>query len=104
MYYEHSDICSMHLIVVFLQILDLEAKVENLEADLAQRGGKKNAKNSENLPNGSATHELTGFRGVVTCVKFHPVLSMVVAAGEDGTVKVWDFVNATCAHTFAEHG
>ena len=22
----------------------------------------------------------------------------------DGTVKVWDFVNASCAYTFAEHG
>jgi hypothetical protein len=62
--------------------------VEQLEEDLAQRGGKKGKANSENLPKPVARNELAGFRGVVSCVKFHPVVAVVVAAGEDGTVKV----------------
>ena len=70
------------------QINDLESKVEQLEEDLAQRGGKKGNKNSENLPKPVARHELQGFRGVVTNVRFHPVIAVVVGSGEDGTVKV----------------
>ena len=62
--------------------------MEQLEEDLAQRGGKKGKANSENLPKGPARHELSGFRGVVTSVKFHPSISVIVASGEDGTVKV----------------
>lgn len=62
--------------------------MEQLEEDLAQRGGKKGKANSENLPKGPARHELSGFRGVVTNVKFHPSISVIVASGEDGTVKV----------------
>jgi hypothetical protein len=76
------------LTVAAWKILDLEGKVEQLEEDLAQRGGKKGNKNSENLPKPVAKNELAGFRGVVSCVKFHPVVAVVVAAGEDGTVKV----------------
>jgi len=68
--------------------LELEGKAEQLEEDLAQRGGKKGKANSDNLPKGGARHELSGFRGVVTSVKFHPSISVIVAAGEDGTVKV----------------
>jgi len=79
--------------VVRLQkrIMELEAKVEQCEADLAERGGKKGKANSANLPKNVARHELSGFRGPVTHVSFHPVVPLVVACAEDGTVKVWDY-------------
>ena len=63
--------------------------MEQLEEDLAQRGGKKGKANSDNLPKPVARNELSGFRGVVSAVKFHPSISVVAACGEDGTVKVF---------------
>jgi len=91
--------------VVRLQkkINDLEAKVEQLEEDLAQRGGKKGNKNSENLPKPIARHELSGFRGVVNDVRFHPTISMIAAAGEDGTVKVWDYESGEFERSLRGH-
>eukprot|EP00656_Telonema_subtile_P015744 TRINITY_DN18284_c0_g1_i2.p1 TRINITY_DN18284_c0_g1~~TRINITY_DN18284_c0_g1_i2.p1 ORF type:complete len:383 (-),score=66.67 TRINITY_DN18284_c0_g1_i2:80-1228(-) len=79
--------------VVRLQkkIMDLEAKVEQCETDLAERGGKKGKVNSASLPKNVARHELSGFRGPITAVGFHPVVPLVAASGEDGTVKVWDY-------------
>jgi len=91
--------------VVRLQkkINELEAKVEQLEEDLAQRGGKKSATNSENLPKGHFAHELQGFRGVVTNVRFHPVVAVIAAAGEDGTVKVWDYESGQFERSLRGH-
>eukprot|EP00658_Telonema_sp_P-2_P023521 TRINITY_DN19432_c0_g1_i1.p1 TRINITY_DN19432_c0_g1~~TRINITY_DN19432_c0_g1_i1.p1 ORF type:complete len:422 (-),score=78.60 TRINITY_DN19432_c0_g1_i1:398-1663(-) len=79
--------------VVRLQkkIMELESKVEQAETDLAERGGKKGKSNSASLPKTVARHELSGFRGPVTHVCFHPVVPLVAASGEDGTVKVWDY-------------
>lgn len=91
--------------VVRLQkkINDLESKVEQLEEDLAQRGGKKGNKNSENLPKPVARHELQGFRGVVTNVRFHPVIAVVVGSGEDGTVKIWDYESGEFERSMRGH-
>lgn len=91
--------------VVRLQkkILDLEGKVEQLEEDLAQRGGKKGAKNSECLPKGMSRYELQGFRAQVTSVRFHPNISVVAASGEDGTVKVWDYESGDFERSLRGH-
>ena len=62
--------------------------IEQLTEDLAQRGGKKASKNTENLPKPVAKHEFQGFRNTVTDVRFHPVVTFVAASSEDGTVKV----------------
>jgi len=79
--------------VVRLQkkIMELESKTDQLESDLADRGGKKGKANSTNLPKNIAKHELSGFRAPVTHIAFHPVVPLVAASGEDGTVKVWDY-------------
>jgi len=37
-------------------------------------------------------------------LEFHPRGNLLATASGDGTVKIWDFVNACCAQTFAEHG
>jgi WD40 repeat protein len=37
-------------------------------------------------------------------VEFHPRGNLLATASGDGTVKIWDFVNACCAQTFSEHG
>lgn len=70
------------------QIMELESKAEQLQTDLADRGGKKGKANSTNLPKNVAKHELSGFRGPVTHIAFNPVVPLVAASGEDGTVKV----------------
>ena len=70
--------------------------MEQLEEDLAQRGGKKGKANSENLPKGPARHELSGFRGVVTSVKFHPSISVIVASSPDGVSGRSSNVDTSC--------
>ena len=39
----------------------------------------------------------------VSGVAFHPKGTHLATSGGDHTIKLWDFVNACCTHTFAEH-
>ena len=36
-------------------------------------------------------------------VQFHPMGSHLVTASGDGTVKIWEFAQAKCTHTFFDH-
>lgn len=45
-----------------------------------------------------------GHQDWVGGVSFHPRGNFLATSSGDGTVKVWDFVNASCAYTFTEHG
>jgi len=91
--------------VVRLQkkINDLEAKLAQADEDLAQRGGKKGSKNTENLPKPVSRLQLAGCREQLTMVKFHPVLSSVVACSEDATVKMWDYESGDFERSLRGH-
>ena len=55
-----------------------------------------NLENSENIMTGE------GHKDWICGVDFHPQGSHLVTSGGDKSVKVWDFVNSTIAHTFAD--
>ena len=45
-----------------------------------------------------------GHQDWVGGVAFHPKRNYLATTSGDGTVKIWDFINASCAYTFSEHG
>ena len=44
-----------------------------------------------------------GHKDWVSGIDFHPKGSHLVTSSGDCTIKVWDFINASCTHTFKEH-
>ena len=54
-----------------------------------------NMENGENIMTGE------GHKDWICGIDFHPAGSHLVTSGADKAVKVWDFVNSTIAHTFA---
>ncbi len=50
------------------------------------------------IAGGFCTHSFTGHAGVVMRVLFHPKQLQLFSGGDDGSVRVWDLVDKTCAH------
>tara|TARA_B110000503_G_C7026866_1_gene362259 strand:- start:63 stop:209 length:147 start_codon:yes stop_codon:yes gene_type:complete len=44
-----------------------------------------------------------GHKDWVSGIAFHPRGSHLVTSSGDCTIKIWDFLNASCTHTFKEH-
>ena len=44
-----------------------------------------------------------GHKDWVSGIAFHPKGSHLATSSGDSTIKVWDFINASCAHTFKDH-
>ena len=55
-----------------------------------------------NLDNGENIMTGEGHKDWIGSADFHPLGSHLVTAGGDKSVKVWDFVSAGIAHTFAD--
>ncbi len=55
-----------------------------------------------NLDNGENIMTGEGHREWIAAADFHPLGSHLVTAGGDKAVKIWDFVSAGIAHTFAD--
>jgi U3 small nucleolar RNA-associated protein 13 len=49
------------------------------------------------------THSFSGHGGVVLRVLFHPKQLLLVSAGADCEVRVWDLVDRSCVHVFKGH-
>ena len=71
-----------------LQVLDLEAKVAQLEEEISNHGGVAKRGKEDAVPRAPERYTLTGHRNSINSVKFHPVFSIVASASEDATVKV----------------
>lgn len=56
------------------------------------------------MPNGDLIMCGEGHIDWIGGVDFHPRGNLLSTASGDGTVKLWDFASASCAHTFTEHG
>jgi len=53
-----------------------------------------NLENEENIMTGE------GHKDWIAAIDFHPAGSHLATGGGDKSVKVWDFVNSSIAHTF----
>lgn len=78
------------------KIGELESTIENLSSELKNVSKMKkttaNAAETETLfPKFPPTHKLTGHKGMVNKVTYHPMFGMIASAGEDAMIKIWDF-------------
>ncbi|KIO34823.1 hypothetical protein M407DRAFT_63897 [Tulasnella calospora MUT 4182] len=85
------------------KIMDLENRNALLTEELNTSPGKRAASQADWVPRAPPRHVLTGHRGVVNRVTFHPVFSLVVSASEDSTVKVWDWETGEFERTLKGH-
>ncbi len=73
------------------KVLELERIVAQNAKIHAHRTGTENGTpgvNRRMLPRLPCTHTLQGHTASVTCVRVHPVFTVVVSGSEDGTIKV----------------
>jgi platelet-activating factor acetylhydrolase IB subunit alpha len=75
------------------KVLELERTVAQSAKIHAHRAGATAAGDNGGagrrmLPRLPCTHTLQGHSAVVTCVKVHPVFTVVVSGSDDGTIKV----------------
>ena len=75
------------------KVLELERVVAQSAKIHAHRaggedGGKANGVSRRMLPRLPCSHTLTGHSAPVTCLKVHPVFTVVVSGSEDGSIKV----------------
>jgi len=70
--------------------MDLEARLSETEKEIQTGGGQpRDRRNpSDWIPRPPEKYSLTGHRGPVTRVAFHPVFNVIVSASEDATIKV----------------
>jgi platelet-activating factor acetylhydrolase IB subunit alpha len=99
--------------VVRLQrkLMDTEAKLATAMEDLkilgkgglAKGGNGSDAKTAEGLPRAPHSKALSGHRGGVTSIAYHPVFNLLVSASEDSTIKVWDYESGEFERTMKGH-
>eukprot|EP01135_Chromosphaera_perkinsii_P001348 Nk52_evm75s164 gene=Nk52_evmTU75s164 len=101
--------------VVRLQkkVMELEARCGELEKEVKEYGGaggggdvfRRNggASIEEWIPRPPARCTLSGHRGPITRVLFHPVFSVVATASEDATIKIWDYESGEYERTLKGH-
>jgi len=86
------------------KVLDLEAKVAQLEEELSNHGGGAAKRGKEDaIPRAPEKYTLSGHRNSIHAVRFHPVFSIVASASDDATVKVWDYESGEFERTLKGH-
>ncbi|KAK9448340.1 WD40-repeat-containing domain protein [Limtongia smithiae] len=92
--------------VVRLQrkIMDLEAKVSSLQAELDNMPASKSkvTDTSTWLPR-TAKFTLLGHRQAVTCIAFHSIFTVLASGSEDMTIKIWDWELGELEQTLKGH-
>lgn len=92
-------------------VVRLQKKVTDLETILASRTndtqaplpGKDRQNPADWIPRPPERYCLTGHRGAVTKVLFHPVFNLIVTASEDATIKIWDYESGDYERTMRGH-
>jgi platelet-activating factor acetylhydrolase IB subunit alpha len=102
-----SEMCIYHRVDdrthVSLQIMDLETRNASLQEELSIAPSKRAAMQADWVPRAPAAHVLTGHRGHITRVAFHPQYSILASASEDATVKIWDWETGEFERTLKGH-
>lgn len=88
------------------KVLDLESQVSSLKHELDAGPGSLSRQKSDPtswLPHSPAKYTLSGHRGVVNSVAFHPKFSILASCSEDGTIKIWDWELGDLEKTLKAH-
>ncbi|KAF3939968.1 Beta-TrCP [Dactylella cylindrospora] len=87
--------------------MDLESRNQLLQQELdASAVGSHSLKKVDPeswLPRVPARYTLTGHRGHINAIAFHPVFSIVASAAEDSMIKVWDWEHGELEQTLRGH-
>jgi len=87
--------------------MDLKARLDQAQEDLSHLShlppGTTTRANLDWLPRAPPKHTLSGHRDRVNSLAFHPIFSVLVTAGEDTTLKVWDWETGELERTLKGH-
>ncbi|EMD38189.1 hypothetical protein CERSUDRAFT_113343 [Gelatoporia subvermispora B] len=85
------------------KIMDLENRNATLQEELSLSPAKRAAMQTDWVPRAPAAYVLTGHRGQVHKVAFHPTFNLLASASQDMTVKVWDWETGEFERTLKGH-
>ncbi|PSR83028.1 hypothetical protein PHLCEN_2v5832 [Hermanssonia centrifuga] len=85
------------------KIMDLENRNAALQEELSLTPVKRAALQTDWVPRAPASYTLSGHRGVVAKVAFHPTFNLIASASEDATVKIWDWETGEFERTLKGH-
>ncbi|KAF8323372.1 dynein regulator [Clavulina sp. PMI_390] len=85
------------------KIMDLENKNAQLQEEVSMSPARRSASQADWVPRAPARYTLTGHRGQVLRVTFHPTYSVIASASEDATVKIWDWETGEFERTLKGH-
>ena len=83
--------------------MDLENRNAALQEELSLSPAKRAALQTDWVPRAPAAYTLTGHRGQVLKVAFHPTFNVIASASEDSTVKIWDWETGEFERTLKGH-
>lgn len=86
------------------KVIDLEARLsENTQEVVMGMPGREKQNPSDWIPRPPEKYALSGHRGPVTRVAFHPIFNLIVSASEDATIKIWDYETGDYERTLKGH-
>ena len=83
--------------------MDLENRNASLQEELSVSPAKRAQMQTDWVPRAPAAYVLTGHRGQVLKVAFHPTFNLIASASDDGTVKIWDWETGEFERTLKGH-
>lgn len=83
--------------------MDLENRNAALQEELSLAPAKRAALQTDWVPRAPASYTLTGHRGEITKVAFHPTFNLLASASQDATVKIWDWETGEFERTLKGH-
>ncbi|KAI5120481.1 hypothetical protein M0805_006501 [Coniferiporia weirii] len=85
------------------KIMDLENRNAALQEEVSMSPAKRAASQSDWVPRAPAGRVLTGHRGEINKVAFHPAYSVLASASNDSTIKIWDWETGEFERTLKGH-
>ncbi|XP_003738353.1 lissencephaly-1 homolog [Galendromus occidentalis] len=86
------------------KVFELESKIAAQEKEYISGAPTRDKRlPSEWIPRPPERYCLSGHRGPITSVIFHPTYSMVVSTSEDATIKLWDYESGDFEKTLKGH-
>lgn len=85
------------------RIMDLENRNAQLQEELSLSPARRSNSQADWVPRAPARYTLTGHRGQILRVAFHPLYSILASASEDSTIKIWDWETGDFERTLKGH-